>query len=940
MGSVVVASMLVLAAILMWQGSQAARASLLSAAFVNAQDMAVIINEKTRRILLPAEATLRQLSLDPLGSFETLDERLTRLRALTQVLVHGELVSAVYIGYRNGDFLLVRPLDDPALARQFAPPDDARFLVQSIDATPDDAPIGEWLFYSANLNLLERRPMPDYRFDPRTRPWYEAAETPGRQTLTPPYIFFTSRQIGLSLSQTSSEGHAVLGVDLALSDLGTEMNDLQRTAHSEIALVDTENRVIAYKEYARALVRNGDQLNFQTLTGLNVPALQALVNTGAEQNTPVLFTAEGQEWFGVRMPLDSLPDKNLQILLAVPDTDLLAAVRQTLETQSLWTLGLIGLLLPFGWMAGRQVGISLSRITRQAQELTRFNFTRHRESSSLVREVKELDAVFGNMCLTMQNFLRTTEVISSEPRLDTMLQGVLGKLVNTTHCTVGAVYLYSADSRSLDLAAVAYDTKAAQTSDQAGFPDRLPAHYPATCPDTPGQLVMPLQDRQHEMQGVLVLHHAIDDEHLSDNFRAFAQKLSGALSVSLETRNLFAAQQRLLESVIQLLADAIDAKSPYTGGHCERVPELAEMLIDRLNAETHGPYADFQMSDIKRYEFRLGAWLHDCGKVTSPEHIIDKATKLETIYNRIHEIRTRFEIVWRDAQIQGLHDLAAGRDANLVAQELDQKLEQLRDDFSFVAACNIGSESMAEEDIARLQRIGARTWQRQFNDRLGLSSAELRQLQAIPVDTLPAIEYLLADKPHHKVPWGSRRPPVEPDNPANRWGFNMQLPEYAQHLGELYNLSIRHGTLTPEDRFKINDHIVQTYVMLRRLPWPAHLANVPEIAATHHERMDGKGYPRRLNAEQLTLADRVMALSDVFEALTAGDRPYKSAKSLTESLRIMVGMARGGHLDPQLLRYFLHSRLWEDFARRFMDPAQIDNVDLDALERQLDTAPG
>lgn len=217
----------------------------------------------------------------------------------------------------------------------------------------------------------------------------------------------------------------------------------------------------------------------------------------------------------------------------------------------------------------------------------------------------------------------------------------------------------------------------------------------------------------------------------------------------------------MLDSIIQLLADAIDAKSPYSGGHCERVPELAEMLIDKLKSETTGPYADFQMSDIKRYEFRLGAWLHDCGKITSPEHIIDKATKLETIYNRIHEIRTRFEVLWRDAQIQGLRDLIDGCDAAHVEHGLARTLEQLQDDFAFVAACNIGSESMAQDDIIRLQRIGARTWQRHFNDRLGLSAEESHQLRDTPFYSLPATEYLLADKPHHKVPWGNRRPPAD-----------------------------------------------------------------------------------------------------------------------------------------------------------------------------------
>jgi HD-GYP domain-containing protein (c-di-GMP phosphodiesterase class II) len=163
----------------------------------------------------------------------------------------------------------------------------------------------------------------------------------------------------------------------------------------------------------------------------------------------------------------------------------------------------------------------------------------------------------------------------------------------------------------------------------------------------------------------------------------------------------------------------------------------------------------------------------------------------------------------------------------------------------------------------------------------------------------------------------------------------MALPAHAQNMGELYNLGIRRGTLTDEDRFKINDHIVQTLIMLRSLPWPEHLARVPEIAATHHEKLDGKGYPRKLPAEQLTIADRVMAVADIFEALTAADRPYKSPKTLSESLRIMAFMAKDQHIDAELFRYFLHSGLWKDFADEFMQPQQHDAVDVAALEKLL-----
>lgn len=172
---------------------------------------------------------------------------------------------------------------------------------------------------------------------------------------------------------------------------------------------------------------------------------------------------------------------------------------------------------------------------------------------------------------------------------------------------------------------------------------------------------------------------------------------------------------------------------------------------------------------------------------------------------------------------------------------------------------------------------------------------------------------------------------VERGDPRNIWGFDMKLPKYRQDKGELHNLCIRRGTLTEEDRFLINDHIVQTLVMLKKLPWPRHLGRVPDIAANHHERMDGTGYPRRLPGGAMDTTERIMAVADVFEALTAADRPYKSAKTISESLRIMAAMGRDNHLDTELFLYFLHSGVWQTYADKYLQVSQVDNVDIEAI---------
>ena len=276
-------------------------------------------------------------------------------------------------------------------------------------------------------------------------------------------------------------------------------------------------------------------------------------------------------------------------------------------------------------------------------------------------------------------------------------------------------------------------------------------------------------------------------------------------------------------------------------------------------------------------------------------------------------MRTRFEVLKRDALIERLEQrLGTERSAEARAEAAEAQAA-LDADFAFVAACNQGGEYLSPAAQTRLHEIGARRWLRTLDDGLGLSVEEARRLpRQRPV--LPAPERLLADRPEQVVP----RPQDEKLGDANRWGFRMAQPEHLYNRGELHNLVVSRGTLTDEERYKINEHIVQTLKMLAELPFPKHLREVPEIAGGHHERMDGKGYPRGLTGEHMSPQARMMAIADVFEALTADDRPYKPGKPLSEALRILSRMARDGHLDAELFELFLRSGACMDYARRFM----------------------
>ncbi|HQR59055.1 MAG TPA: HD domain-containing phosphohydrolase, partial [Azonexus sp.] len=405
---------------------------------------------------------------------------------------------------------------------------------------------------------------------------------------------------------------------------------------------------------------------------------------------------------------------------------------------------------------------------------------------------------------------------------------------------------------------------------------------------------------------------------------SFVAALSGSVAVSLESKELIKAQKMLFEAFIQLIAGAIDAKSPYTGGHCARVPELTKMLAHAACAETSGPFKDFQLDAEEWEAVHVAAWLHDCGKVTTPEYVVDKATKLETLYDRIHEVRMRFEVLKRDAEIACLKAIATGKPEVEARAELARKLAGLDDDFAFVAGCNEGGEFMAPEKLERLKEIAARTWTRTLDDRIGISHEEKERKARTPTPDLPVVEPLLADRPEHLFERAARdRMPAD-----NKWGFRMDVPEALYNKGELYNLGVARGTLSEEERYKINEHIVQTLIMLSQLPFPKHLRTVPEIAAGHHEKMDGTGYPRRLVRDEMSPVARMMAIADIFEALTAVDRPYKKGKTLSEAIKIMSFMKKDQHIDPELFDLFLRSGVYREYAERFMKPEQIDTVDI------------
>ncbi|MFT3923554.1 MAG: HD domain-containing phosphohydrolase [Myxococcales bacterium] len=500
---------------------------------------------------------------------------------------------------------------------------------------------------------------------------------------------------------------------------------------------------------------------------------------------------------------------------------------------------------------------------------------RDRLLETILGEAQKLcNADGGTLYLrTEDDHLRFT-ILRSES-LGTNLGGTTGKPINFP-----TIPMFDADTKRPNMRNVA--TYCAVTKRTINIPDA----YHASGFDFSGTqafdkrnnyrsksfLTIPMVNQEDNVIGVLQLINARDRE--SSEIMAFREEdvavvnaLASQAAVALDNQQLLEQQRELLESFIQAIASAIDAKSHHTGAHCERVPVLTLMIAQAVVETGEGPLADFSLSEDELYELKIAAWMHDCGKVTTPVHVIDKARKLETIVDRMQMVRTRFEVLKRDAEIAHLKRLANGADRSESTAEFEGLHAQLEAELQFLEKANVGSEFLPPEAQARIAELAQRSYDEGGKPRSLLSENEVE------------------------------------------------------------NLSISRGTLTQAERVIINRHMVETIKMLEALPFPRNLRRVPEYAGGHHEKMDGQGYPKGIYAGDMSVPARIMAIADVFEALTAQDRPYKQPMKLSEAMRIMSFMKRDNHLDPDLFDVFVRSGVYRRYGERYLPPELLDAVD-------------
>jgi len=910
---------------------------------------------------------LKLLALSSIISSQSFVERITYLPEFQVVLESDESVHKLGVAFKNGDYFSAQLVAEDELTKNKAIPENTAVSVsytKNGNEEPEFEPAKTYhIYFDDQLKEISRTSGKVNNFDPRKRLWYQQAEKAPKPSA--PYVFYESKEAGLTTSIKTSEPGVVIAIDITLNVMSEKALSHQVTPGSEVILINAAGQTFAYKDQSKVVLSSkqavqNPELQLASLGQLGSGVLSHLgkrfrAKEIKAEKQGLDFDYNGRRWIGSIRLVAKPGDIDLFAIMISPVDELLADAIVIRWQLLLTALIVLLMFIPVIWFAARKISTPLHELSEEAQAISRFEFNQTERKPSFITEVIELDSAMELMKSTINKFIKLINSLAEEQDLDILIQSITRETMLISKSDVALIYLLDekddrfkanflceqGDNHEItgilpqlsqddmnDLILSEAGNKSRLINIDKSTKNRLKPLLEKLNVQSLSCLLLPLENRKNEVIGLLCLAYKDGDRKIQASNIEFIEALSGFAAVTLESRQLINMQAALFDAFIKLIAGAIDAKSPYTGGHCNRVPEITFMLARAACDSRDEKFKGFDLDKKQWEELSIAGWLHDCGKVTTPEYVVDKATKLETIYDRIHEVRMRFEVLKRDAEIDCWQKIADGKDKKEQLAELDKNCQEIDDDFSFVALCNVGGEFMADENIERLQAIAEKTWKRTLDDNLGISWEELSRKQGVADNPgqrfLPVEENLLSDKAEHLI----ARHEIDKMPLDNQWGFKVDTPEYKYNRGELHNLTVKKGTLSEEDRYIINGHMIQTIIMLNKLPYPKHLRNVPLIAGSHHETMDGKGYPKKLVMTEQPLTARMMVIADIFEALTAADRPYKKAKSLTESLRILSFMRNDKHIDADLFDLFLTSGVYLEYAEKFLLPEQIDEVDI------------
>jgi len=906
-----------------------------------------------RKTYNPVRNSLKMLSHSSLSKSRTLNHRLKYIGSLAAALKSEKSVAAIQLGYENGDYFIVRKLNSEKFKKKFDAPAKAEMMVDNIDYKEAGKSSLVRVFLDKHLHILQRNSAVKSDYDPRVRPWFIHARAEAHAI--DPYYFHFIQQVGTTVTIKMQHSETVIATDITLENISAGLISSKMTPLSELYLITSKGNVLASSEVDESLIKiNQHDVILKKMDELRSQVVSRFIHENHFTEKSQIIELDGVHWQGSIKEIGTLGSDKLYLLMFSPVKELLSDAMKIALNSFYLLLIIIVLTIPIVWFISKRISAAMHQLAIDAKDIMNFNFNESGPTLSSIAEVDDLANAQALMKSSLSRFMGLINSLAHEKDFDSLLDKITIETLHASQADAVATYLVDDDKQILNPNALKLKTglnincevlpefsllEKNEISDiihsneckyliQNAKQDKHWLALSKKLNDDELRIVLlPLRDRQGAFMGMMVLAY-IKSNPLSENNQqqalAFVQAFSEFSAVSLESKYLLKMQENLLDAFIKLIAGAIDAKSPYTGGHCQRVPAITKMLAQAACESKSEFFVNYQLSEDQWQEIHIASWLHDCGKVTTPEYVVDKSTKLETIYDRIHEVRTRFEVLKRDAEIKYLKSLNKGGDKNTLQQEFNEAIKNLDEDFEFVATCNQGGEFMEDEKIERLNKISDIRWIRTLNKSAGVSWEEKKRMEKNSQQTLPVEEKLLADNIDHII----EREQADLMPRDNQWGFKLDVPEYKFNRGELYNLSIKRGTLSEEERYIINGHMVQTIKMLEELPYPSYLKNIPMIAGCHHESMDGKGYPKRLSKKDMPLTARMMAIADIFEALTASDRPYKKAKTLSESLHIMSSMRNNNHIDSDLFDLFLESGVYLKYAEQYLAVEQVDDVDI------------
>ncbi len=885
------------------------------------------LQSQIKLISIPAFTSLDMLIV--VNLVENNDKDLTWLAPITTTLIKNPYITSLYAANQAGKSVFIYRITDEMRSAEQLFPTNAVFNINFNQVNGQQRRV----FLNRELQVVSWEYYDNGGFDPRERPWFQGSKFDGRILISKPYQFYPSQHLGITFSRRSYDGTSVVAADFDYKSLSRLTSDMEYSEHAKTFLLTSTQDVIASNlkfsdaDHSYSLAESEPDL---------ANALAKLDHLMAFKTIIEPMTDRGELSRLLITPLRIGDDHVIYVVNLLKEKDFLATsayLSSNFNIQNMLFLTLIFLIISV--FSTRRIAKPLIYLNESLVNIQTFKYRRKEYKPSNIVEIDQLNETMLLMESVLVDFFNNLYDVARSSKPEELSASIVAQAESILFASSCQLFINSRKNRQkfnlnassgnipeFDLQTFAANNKAVLDKHVYKLSEQDGQIVFSGGPCKTG-FIIPLMNRKEENVGVLVIGFKGQiDKAVYDRIR-LVRNFIGFNEIVLEHLEKEQEQQELFHSFVMMTATALDKKSPYTGGHCQRVPEITKLIAEAAESDTD-IFADFSLTSKNWEELLIAAWLHDCGKVTTPDYVMDKATKLETIYDRIHEIRMRYEVLKRDADVAYWQSIANGMDkfrAQQVCYELKAELDK---EFAFIASCNPGREFLVPEKQQRLIEISKRTWLRTLPDDIGISQQALAKKSG-GVNKLPVIENVLADKLEHLWAW------EEKQNKHSERDFKILQPAHRFNRGEIHNLIVKTGTLTEEERYHINDHIVQTYVMLDQIMYPEYLKNVPLIAGSHHEKMNGEGYPLKLKREAIPIGGRMIAVADVFEALTASDRPYKDAKKLSQALKIMAFMVKGEHLDHDVFDLFLTKGVYQSYADEYLKPEQLDFVDVDGL---------